>query len=42
MGGDPGVWDEAEDGVWFWVYGHQELRRQLLPEHSNADPLQRP
>lgn len=42
MGGDPGVGDEVEAGVRFWVHGHQEPRKQLLPGHSDAGSLQHP
>lgn len=42
MGGDPGVWHEAQGGVWFWLHRRQKPGQQLLPWHSNAGPLQHP
>lgn len=42
MGGDPGVRDEAEGCVWFWLHGHQKPGQHLLPWHGDAGSLQHP
>lgn len=42
MGGDPGIGHEAEGGVRLWLHRHQKPGQQLLPQHSDAGPLQHP
>lgn len=42
VGGDPGIGDEAQGGVWLRLHRHQKPGQQLLPVHDNAGPLQHP